>query len=141
MRIREAEVSFEDFVRARSSSLLRTALLLAGQNRAEAEDPARESDCDPQRRRATAGGSATESAASCPQYVDRVGDPDTALSSTDFEDFSWQNGGHRLIVTSGPQSEPGPDQIAYWQAGDAHIYLATIRNLGEIAEIETGAIG
>jgi RNA polymerase sigma-70 factor (sigma-E family) len=38
MRTREAEVSFEDFVRARSGSLLRTALLLAGQNRAEAED-------------------------------------------------------------------------------------------------------
>jgi RNA polymerase sigma-70 factor (sigma-E family) len=38
MRIPEAEPSFEDFVRARSSSLLRTALLLSGQNRAEAED-------------------------------------------------------------------------------------------------------
>src|SRR5215472_3134633 len=38
MRIPRAELSFEDFVRARSSSLLRTALLLAGQNRAEAED-------------------------------------------------------------------------------------------------------
>jgi RNA polymerase sigma-70 factor (sigma-E family) len=38
MRTREAEVSFEDFVAARSGSLLRTALLLAGQNRAEAED-------------------------------------------------------------------------------------------------------
>jgi RNA polymerase sigma-70 factor (sigma-E family) len=32
------EVSFEDFVRARSDSLLRTALLLTGQRRAEAED-------------------------------------------------------------------------------------------------------
>jgi len=31
-------VSFEDFVRARSGSLLRTALLLTGQSRAEAED-------------------------------------------------------------------------------------------------------
>jgi len=31
-------VSFEDFVRARSDSLLRTALLLTGQRRAEAED-------------------------------------------------------------------------------------------------------
>lgn len=31
-------MSFEDFVAARSGSLLRTALLLAGQNRAEAED-------------------------------------------------------------------------------------------------------
>jgi RNA polymerase sigma-70 factor (sigma-E family) len=38
MWIREPELSFEDFVRARSSSLLRTALLLACQNRAEAED-------------------------------------------------------------------------------------------------------
>ncbi len=38
MRNRDGEVSFEDFVRARSSSLLRTALLLVGQNRAEAED-------------------------------------------------------------------------------------------------------
>jgi RNA polymerase sigma-70 factor (sigma-E family) len=35
---RDAPMSFEDFVRARSSSLLRTALLLTGQNRAEAED-------------------------------------------------------------------------------------------------------
>ena len=31
-------MSFEEFVRARSGSLLRTALLLVGQNRAEAED-------------------------------------------------------------------------------------------------------
>jgi RNA polymerase sigma-70 factor (sigma-E family) len=38
MGIRKAEVSFEDFVRARSGSLLRTAFLLAGQNRVEAED-------------------------------------------------------------------------------------------------------
>jgi RNA polymerase sigma-70 factor (sigma-E family) len=38
MRIRQVDVSFEDFVEARSSSLLRTALLLTGQNRAEAED-------------------------------------------------------------------------------------------------------
>jgi RNA polymerase sigma-70 factor (sigma-E family) len=38
MRSKDAEVSFDDFVRARSSSLLRTAVLLAGQNIAEAED-------------------------------------------------------------------------------------------------------
>jgi RNA polymerase sigma-70 factor (sigma-E family) len=37
MRSRELEVSFEDFVRARADSLLRTALL-TGQRRAEAED-------------------------------------------------------------------------------------------------------
>jgi RNA polymerase sigma-70 factor (sigma-E family) len=34
----EASVPFEDFVRARSAALFRTALLLTGQNRSEAED-------------------------------------------------------------------------------------------------------
>ena len=38
MRLREPEVSFEDFVHARAGALLRTALLLAGGNRADAED-------------------------------------------------------------------------------------------------------
>jgi RNA polymerase sigma-70 factor (sigma-E family) len=38
VRSGEAQTSFEDFVYARSSSLLRTALLLTGQNRADAED-------------------------------------------------------------------------------------------------------
>jgi RNA polymerase sigma-70 factor (sigma-E family) len=38
MRVPDASVSFEEFVYARSGSLMRTALLLAGQNRAEAED-------------------------------------------------------------------------------------------------------
>jgi RNA polymerase sigma-70 factor (sigma-E family) len=38
MAIRQAQLSFEDFVSARSDSLLRTALLLTGRDRAEAED-------------------------------------------------------------------------------------------------------
>jgi len=38
MRAPDARLSFEDFVHARAGSLLRTALLLTGQNRAEAED-------------------------------------------------------------------------------------------------------
>src|SRR6516165_3553977 len=38
MGVRAAELSFEEFVYARSGSLLRTALLLTGQNQAEAED-------------------------------------------------------------------------------------------------------
>jgi RNA polymerase sigma-70 factor (sigma-E family) len=38
MRVLQPEVSFEDFVYARSGSLLRTAFLLTGQNMAEAED-------------------------------------------------------------------------------------------------------
>jgi RNA polymerase sigma-70 factor (sigma-E family) len=36
--VAEASVPFEDFVRARSAALFRTALLLTGQNRSEAED-------------------------------------------------------------------------------------------------------
>ena len=65
----------------------------------------------------------------------------TALSEADFENFDWQDGGHRLVITSGPKSEPGPDQIAYWQPGDTHVYVALVRNLHEISEIETGAVG
>jgi RNA polymerase sigma-70 factor (sigma-E family) len=38
MRNREAEASFEDFVCARSSALLRSALLLTGRDREDAED-------------------------------------------------------------------------------------------------------
>src|SRR5262249_16519082 len=38
MRSSAAATSFEEFVQARSNSLMRTALLLTGQNRAEAED-------------------------------------------------------------------------------------------------------
>jgi RNA polymerase sigma-70 factor (sigma-E family) len=38
MRTRETRASFEEFVDARANSLLRTALLLTGQNWAEAED-------------------------------------------------------------------------------------------------------
>lgn len=62
----------------------------------------------------------------------------TALSSADFEDFDWQNGGHRLMFTAGPNSKPGPDQIAYWQAGSTRLHVVTIRNLSELPAIETG---
>jgi RNA polymerase sigma-70 factor (sigma-E family) len=38
MHVADTRLSFEEFVHARSGSLMRTALLLTGQNRAEAED-------------------------------------------------------------------------------------------------------
>jgi RNA polymerase sigma-70 factor (sigma-E family) len=38
MRVPDASVSFEEFVHARSGSLMRTALLLTGKQRVEAED-------------------------------------------------------------------------------------------------------
>lgn len=65
--------------------------------------------------------------------------PGTALSGTDFEYFDWQNEGHRLIIVAGPHYEPGPDQIAYWQPGDTQLHVATIRNLRELPELETGS--
>lgn len=63
----------------------------------------------------------------------------TALSAAEYETFDWQNEGHRLIITAGPTASVGPDQIAYWQPGETHLHVATIRNLHELPEIETGA--
>jgi hypothetical protein len=63
----------------------------------------------------------------------------TALNAAEFESFDWQNEGHRLIITAGPNAAAGPDQIAYWQPGETHLRVATIRNRHELPEIETGA--
>lgn len=63
----------------------------------------------------------------------------TALSTSDFEYFDWQNAGHRLIITAGPASKAGPDQIAYWQPGGSQLHVVTIRDVSELPEIETGA--
>ena len=38
--------------------------------------------------------------------------PGTALSNTTWQNFSWLNGGHQLIVTAGPNTQPGPAQVA-----------------------------
>jgi hypothetical protein len=65
--------------------------------------------------------------------------PGTALSGTDFEEFDWQNVGHRLIVIAGPNDRPGPDQIAYWQPGETRLHVVTISNLHELPALETGA--
>ena len=64
----------------------------------------------------------------------------SALSQADFEYFTWQNGGHRLVITAGPNIGPGPDQLAYWQPGDAHLHVATIRSPSEMEEIQTGTV-
>jgi hypothetical protein len=63
----------------------------------------------------------------------------TALSPADFISFDWQNSGHRLIITAGPNDRPGPDQIAYWQPGETQLHVVTIRNVSELPAIETGA--
>jgi hypothetical protein len=66
--------------------------------------------------------------------------PGTALSKANFEYFDWQNGGHRLVIAAGPSSAAGPDQLAYWQPGDAQLHVATVRNLTEIADLQTGTV-
>jgi hypothetical protein len=65
--------------------------------------------------------------------------PGTALSATDHEEFDWQNGGHRLIITAGPNSLSGPNQIAYWQPGDSRLHVTTIRNTNDLTALETGS--
>jgi hypothetical protein len=67
--------------------------------------------------------------------------PGTALSSADWQNFGWQADSHRLVISAGPNNQPGPAQLAYWQPGDTHLRIATIHNLGEITNLQTGNIG
>jgi hypothetical protein len=59
------------------------------------------------------------------------------LSSADWQNFQWQPGSHRLVISAGPNNRPGPAQLAYWQPGDAVLRVATVRNLGEITALQT----
>jgi len=67
--------------------------------------------------------------------------PGTALSTAAWQNFGWQPGGPRLVIAAGPNSRPGPAQLAYWQPGDALLRVATVRNLREITELQTGQLG
>jgi hypothetical protein len=65
----------------------------------------------------------------------------TAVSSADWQQFSWRDGGDELVVTAGPNGATGPMQIAYWHPRDGRLRVATIRAAGEISELETGSLG
>jgi hypothetical protein len=67
--------------------------------------------------------------------------PGTALSSAEWQNFGWRPGGHRLVITAGPNNTPGPAQLAYWQPGNAVLRVATIRNLQEITDLQIGQPG
>jgi hypothetical protein len=67
--------------------------------------------------------------------------PGTALSNATWQNFGWLNGGHQLIVTAGPNTQPGPAQVASWQPGDARLRIVTIRNPAEISNLRTGNFG
>jgi hypothetical protein len=65
----------------------------------------------------------------------------TALNSAEWQRFEWQAGGHRLVISAGPNNLPGPAQLAYWQPGDTHLRIATIHNPAEISNLQTGNFG
>jgi len=60
--------------------------------------------------------------------------PGTALNNNYWQDFSWLNGSHTLVVAAGPGrgDATGPDQIAYWQPGDSRLRIATATDQREI---------
>jgi len=73
--------------------------------------------------------------------------PGTALNTAwpnftaAWQNFGWQLGSHRLVISAGPNGTVGPAQLAYWQPGDAVLRVATVRNLREITELQTGQPG
>ena len=60
--------------------------------------------------------------------------PGTALNNNYWQDFSWLNGSHTLVVAAGPGrgGATGPDQIAYWQPGDSQLRIASGTNQREV---------
>ena len=67
--------------------------------------------------------------------------PGTALSSADWQNGGWQSGSHRLVIAAGPNNNPGPAQLAYWQPGATRLRIATIHNQAEISNLQTGNFG
>jgi hypothetical protein len=67
--------------------------------------------------------------------------PGTAPSSGEWQNFGWQAGNHRLVIAAGSYLHPGSAQLAYWQPGDTHLRIATIRNPAEITDLQNGNIG
>jgi hypothetical protein len=64
----------------------------------------------------------------------------TAVSTSDWQHFGWQNGGHRLFISAGP-NDYAPYQIAYWQPGHARLVVATIPNQSGISDFYSADLG
>jgi hypothetical protein len=64
----------------------------------------------------------------------------TAVSTSDWQHFAWQNGGHRLFISAGP-NDYAPYQIAYWQPGHARLVVATIPNQSGISDFYSADLG
>ena len=67
--------------------------------------------------------------------------PGTALSSGHWQNFGWQPRTHRLVIAAGPNNQPRPAQLAYWQPGSTRLRVATIHNPVEASNLQTGNIG
>ena len=67
--------------------------------------------------------------------------PGTALSSGHWQNFGWQPRTHRLVIAAGPNNQPRPAQLAYWQPGATRLRVATIHNPVEASNLQTGNIG
>ena len=64
--------------------------------------------------------------------------PGTALRFAEAESFSWQNGGHRLIVLAEPgNSCSDTTQVAVWDPGDTRLRVATIQIPGGLCAVVT----
>jgi hypothetical protein len=64
--------------------------------------------------------------------------PGTALRFSVAMSFSWQNGGHRLIVLAAPgNSSLETNQVAYWDPGDTRLRVATIQIPGGLGAVVT----
>ena len=59
--------------------------------------------------------------------------PGTDLRFSMAMDFSWLDGGHRLIVLAAPgNSSSYTTQIGYWDPGDTRLKVATIQPPGGV---------
>jgi hypothetical protein len=68
--------------------------------------------------------------------------PGTALRFAEAESFSWQNGGHRLIVLAEPgNSCSDTTQVAVWDPGDTRLRVATIQIPGGLCAVVTAYPG
>jgi len=68
--------------------------------------------------------------------------PGTALRFSEAESFSWQNGGHRLIVLAEPgNSFSDTTQVGYWDPGDTRLRVATIQIPGGMGAVVTAYPG
>ena len=68
--------------------------------------------------------------------------PGTALRSSVAMSFSWQNGGHRLIILAAPGNGGYPSssdatQVGYWDPGDTRLRVATIHPPGGLDAVVT----